>query len=507
MYWRLCLHLGLAILLLTGSLSAADEESPAVPEESTPASLITAVRAGDLHAVRELLAGQAALDERDQEGRTPLIWAAMKGQEDIIRLLLDKGAQLDIEEKRGGTALSAAIVNEWVSVVQLLLDKGADLHASFTKEMQGVKPIILAAQAGNLDILRLLLARKADINYTVPDKYRTTPLYSALLHRNIDVAAELAARGAGFQPYRRKSDGKVLLRILADACLAAQKASKAPAFRGLHCFRIHPSRLRDQNETWVELAAYQGEPVAPPNTVEARANLAAFQFLLRAEKQGWFRLRRHGAGSALEIAPRSPERFEVTVTGGGGGAWGAATPADCDFVGSCSTEGTFATLEAEALLSPGKEGPGKILLTGEDRTRGHSLLLKFKLPYVQVVQDNTSFCPMRSRFTGQYLWAPLKEGPLRYQGKIGKRLAITMTLARKGPEYRGAYAYKPSAKPIELTGEMDINDEIRLSETVEGKVTGGFKGQIAPGGAFTGTWVSSWTAPKKRLPFVLKPVP
>jgi hypothetical protein len=48
--------------------------------------------------------------------------------------------------------------------------------------MDGVQPIILAAQAGDPDILRMILDKGANLNYALPDKWKTTPLYSALFH-------------------------------------------------------------------------------------------------------------------------------------------------------------------------------------------------------------------------------------------------------------------------------------------------------------------------------------
>jgi hypothetical protein len=54
--------------------------------------LIEAVRSGDLPALRRLLAAGAAVDERDEQGWTPLAWAAGRGDLEAVEALLVQGA-------------------------------------------------------------------------------------------------------------------------------------------------------------------------------------------------------------------------------------------------------------------------------------------------------------------------------------------------------------------------------------------------------------------------------
>jgi ankyrin repeat protein len=58
------------------------------------ARLIEAVKGGDRAAVEELVAGGADLNEQDENGWTPLNWAAGGGDVEVVRLLLDKGAEV-----------------------------------------------------------------------------------------------------------------------------------------------------------------------------------------------------------------------------------------------------------------------------------------------------------------------------------------------------------------------------------------------------------------------------
>ena len=41
----------------------------------------------------------AELDSKDEDGQTPLLWAAFFGHEAVAKLLVEKGAELDLKTK------------------------------------------------------------------------------------------------------------------------------------------------------------------------------------------------------------------------------------------------------------------------------------------------------------------------------------------------------------------------------------------------------------------------
>jgi len=69
----------------------------------------TAVRGcvGSITQTTALLDQGAALDARDELGRTPLMLAVMQRKTEVVRLLLDRGADPNIADSAGRTPLQA----------------------------------------------------------------------------------------------------------------------------------------------------------------------------------------------------------------------------------------------------------------------------------------------------------------------------------------------------------------------------------------------------------------
>ena len=65
----------------------------------------------------------------DEDGWTPLIWAARFGHTDAVRLFLNREADCNTATNNGRTALILAAYNGHSDALQLLIDNGADCNA------------------------------------------------------------------------------------------------------------------------------------------------------------------------------------------------------------------------------------------------------------------------------------------------------------------------------------------------------------------------------------------
>jgi hypothetical protein len=108
---------------LTSSQDAAHvARSRSTPQ---PAALQSAAASGDTVQTTALLNQGAALDTRDDHGRTPLMLAVMQGRLDVVRLLLDRGADPSIADGAGRTPLQQAKQQNLREIAALLERAGA----------------------------------------------------------------------------------------------------------------------------------------------------------------------------------------------------------------------------------------------------------------------------------------------------------------------------------------------------------------------------------------------
>jgi hypothetical protein len=76
--------------------------------------------------VKALLAAHAAVDPKDENGSTPLLWSVNVGcPADIVRALIAAGANVNVKAKGGGTPLMMAEVLQRAELVKLLKQAGA----------------------------------------------------------------------------------------------------------------------------------------------------------------------------------------------------------------------------------------------------------------------------------------------------------------------------------------------------------------------------------------------
>ncbi|XP_054630404.1 ankyrin repeat domain 34Bb [Dunckerocampus dactyliophorus] len=126
-------------------------------------SLLKAISLSRLRLTRLLLEGGAYINESNDYGETPLMVACKTRHSDaqsvpkhkMVQYLLENGADPNIQDKSGKTALMHACLAEAGSeIVSLLLSNGAD---PTVEDTAGLSVVVYAINAGNRDILKILL--------------------------------------------------------------------------------------------------------------------------------------------------------------------------------------------------------------------------------------------------------------------------------------------------------------------------------------------------------------
>jgi hypothetical protein len=119
--------------------------------------LIEAVKAHDLDRVRSLLDRGSPVDVRDDEGRTPLMWAARQGHFDTAKLLIGCGADVNAKNNRGFVPLMSAASKP--TIARLLLEAGAEADI---KDDYRQTPLMSAVQSDCVEVAKMLLEKGAD---------------------------------------------------------------------------------------------------------------------------------------------------------------------------------------------------------------------------------------------------------------------------------------------------------------------------------------------------------
>jgi uncharacterized protein len=190
----------------------------------------------DIRFAELLLRHHAKINAFDARGLTALHVATASGNLSMVKLLIANGADVHLQATNGGTALFFAAVKRDKSIADLLLSSGArlDIHSAcalglidkvaaiLTSDVTLADveeprfkrtPLFWAVEAGNKNVVELLLSYKARTNPAAPRLLKTTsvdlgflpdpfpldppdtPLDVALRNGFIDIAILLKSRG------------------------------------------------------------------------------------------------------------------------------------------------------------------------------------------------------------------------------------------------------------------------------------------------------------------------
>jgi serine/threonine-protein phosphatase 6 regulatory ankyrin repeat subunit B len=117
----------------------------------------------DPKKVRLLLDNGADVNIVARSGRTALIIASFTNPSaEVVRMLLAKGAKVAVMDQRMVTPMNAATFGNDTATIRLLLDASADIDTADT--FIGLNPLINAAGNRNLEAVKLLLAKGANVN-------------------------------------------------------------------------------------------------------------------------------------------------------------------------------------------------------------------------------------------------------------------------------------------------------------------------------------------------------
>ncbi|GMK54505.1 hypothetical protein CspeluHIS016_0110910 [Cutaneotrichosporon spelunceum] len=192
---------------LIRSLLADNEKLINAKDEDGRTPLHWAATAKNLGVTQLLLSNAADVEARDSLGWTPLVIAAAAGQMENVTAFLDAGAKVDAANDKGQTALHYAASKGNVPMGRLLITRGADINA---RDRANQHPLHRAATTGNGAFMNILLhppEGRPKTRLNTADRAGNTPLHLAMESGHGEAAVILLEAGADRE--RPNSEGQV----------------------------------------------------------------------------------------------------------------------------------------------------------------------------------------------------------------------------------------------------------------------------------------------------------
>jgi ankyrin repeat protein len=182
---------GIRRIICAGVFAAPLLIGTGVSMPATDLRLVEAVQNQDEQQVRTLLNQRIDVNARSSDGSTALLWAAHWNALEMAVSLIRAGADPNTANDFRMTPLSQACTNGSAAFVDLLLKAGANPN---TPIATGVPPIMTCSRSGNAKAVRILLAGDADANAKEPSQNQTALMWAAAEHHPDVVRLLIAAK-------------------------------------------------------------------------------------------------------------------------------------------------------------------------------------------------------------------------------------------------------------------------------------------------------------------------
>jgi ankyrin repeat protein len=185
------------LFLVVISLCLCVSVVPASAQTST-GSLASLIEAGNRKAALERIRAGANVNEAQPDGTRPIHWAVYRVDYELLAALIARKANLNARNEFGSTPIAMAAELADARMVKMLLDAGAEPEGA---NPDGQTALMLAIKTGETAVVDMLIKGGANVN-TIEEFHNQTPLmWAAAAPRNAgEMVKLLLARGADVKP-------------------------------------------------------------------------------------------------------------------------------------------------------------------------------------------------------------------------------------------------------------------------------------------------------------------
>lgn len=275
-------------------------------------SIFKVVNSPDAHGercLRMLLAHGARSDEKDNYGRTPLMFAADHGHLGLMKILIDHGADVNAQAVscyRSPPLNICGHANCLTSCLDMFSNGGLcpeGLKEMNFRQCNGEIPLSKAVRSGNGNATRLLLSHRADPNHTCECRSHRQPIIDAVYDDSgEDTLAAFLEHGA--DPNKKNADHRSLLELAIELTRPLSSYKESIMFNRpwgtLHTSEaVRKIRLKK-----LALLLEHGADIHAPCAHQASA--LAFALSCQCDNEVTYLLLEHGAKANCPVHTGSP---------------------------------------------------------------------------------------------------------------------------------------------------------------------------------------------------------
>lgn len=142
---------------------------------------------GEMVFLASRIEQETVINLHDEEGFTPLMWAAAHGQIAVVEFLLQNGADPNLLAKGRESALSLACSKGYTDIVKMLIDCGVDVNEY---DWNGGAPLLYAVHGNHVRCVEILLESGADPTIESDSGFNAMDMAVAMGHRNVQQVME-----------------------------------------------------------------------------------------------------------------------------------------------------------------------------------------------------------------------------------------------------------------------------------------------------------------------------